>query len=98
MSHSTAPITITRHEVPDATTADLGPYMSRMDNILSAKCGDVTGDLVRYVDEEGVLYQVRLDGSHETGGFSRWCSDTADNLHQLIQVATVLQGELEVIQ
>ena len=93
------PIQITRHEVPDAAVCDLGRDKFRLDDVVTIECGDVTGVIVRHLDDETedgtreVVYEARLNGSHETGGFSNWCSYTAAHLAELMAVTQALEAE-----
>jgi hypothetical protein len=88
----TTAVKIIRHEVPDAMVCDLGPDHFRMDDLLTAECGAVSGSIVRHVDDadgiRDVLYEARIDGSDETCGFSRWCAETLTNLTELGAVFT----------
>jgi hypothetical protein len=97
-------VTITRHEVPDSMVCDLDPDKFRLDDIVTAECGEVSGSIVRYVDDEtedgnrDVLYEVRISGSDETGGFSSWCSLTPANIAKLTLVALALKTEWAALQ
>jgi hypothetical protein len=97
-------VKITRHEVPDSMVCDLGPANFRIDDIVTAVCGEVSGTIVRHVDDETedgtreVLHEVRIDGSHETGGFSSWCAYTPASLDELTRVALALEAEWGALQ
>jgi hypothetical protein len=100
----TSPLKITRHDAPNAALCDLGRDRFRLDKILTAECGAISGSIWRHIDddtEDGlreVLYEVRLDGSDETGGFSNWCACTPPNLIELARVAMILEAEWEALQ
>ena len=65
----------------------------RFDDVVTIECGDVSGVIVRHLDDETedgtreVVYEAQISGSHETGGFSSWCSYTAAHLAEVVAVA-----------
>ena len=89
---------IVRHFVPGVAEVDFGGEEGVFHVMVTAWDGDVVGQLIRWVWDDGdVGYEARIDGLDENGGFSDACALTVDKCGGIASVANELRYEWEII-
>jgi hypothetical protein len=87
------------HDIADPTELFLGPDKFDTQTVVTAACGEISGELDRLVsrDLDGgrvVRYATRIDGLGDGAGVAKVESDSADELMCLAMVAGLLSREL----
>jgi hypothetical protein len=92
---------IIRHYVPDPEDVDLQGEEGLSQVMVTVWCGDVIGQLIRWVwkDDEGseVSYEARIDGAEDPGGVCHVAAFSVDACRAIAYVSNELRYEWEII-
>lgn len=89
---------IFRHYAPPPEEVDLGGEEGVWHTIISCFSGDVVGQVIRWVWNDGeVGFECRIDGLEETAGTCDLFATTIDSLADVAYVANSLRYEWEIL-